>query len=145
MGTYNGYYKISSTDLLDIVMPVGTVFLSVSDSFNPQTAWGGEWSKISSGYCLWTTTINNGDATGTIGPGLPDFSGQLNAANNTAYAESCSGAFSGANTTGDHHKSRGYNGERYMVFDASSYNSIYGNSSTVQPPAYRVYAWRRTN
>lgn len=31
-----------------------------------------------------------------------------------------------------------------FYFDAASYNSIYGNASTVQPAAYYVYMWRRT-
>ncbi|MDO5305807.1 MAG: hypothetical protein Q4E87_09570 [bacterium] len=34
-----------------------------------------------------------------------------------------------------------------MYFDANNgatVKGIYGNSSTVQPPAYKVYAWKRT-
>ena len=31
------------------------------------------------------------------------------------------------------------------VFDASNCNTIYGNSTTVQPPAIRVYGWRRVS
>ena len=29
------------------------------------------------------------------------------------------------------------------VLDASKSNNIYGNSSTVQPPAYKVHFWKR--
>ena len=34
---------------------------------------------------------------------------------------------------------------RDFTFDASRSNSIYGNSNTVQPPAYYVYIWRRAS
>lgn len=30
-----------------------------------------------------------------------------------------------------------------FYFDASASNSIYGNSATVQPPAYYLYIWKR--
>jgi hypothetical protein len=30
-----------------------------------------------------------------------------------------------------------------LAFDASRSNSIYGKSSTVQPPAYYAYIWHR--
>lgn len=33
----------------------------------------------------------------------------------------------------------------YFKFNASKSNSIYGNSDTVQPPAYYVYMWRRAS
>mgnify|MGYP006956018656 FL=1 len=30
-----------------------------------------------------------------------------------------------------------------IAFDASRSSSIYGNSTTVQPPAIRIYCWKR--
>ena len=36
-------------------------------------------------------------------------------------------------------------GQSRYGFKASSFNSIYGNSSTVQPPAYYVYIWGRAS
>lgn len=38
-----------------------------------------------------------------------------------------------------------YDTIRNVRFDASKSNSIYGNSDTVQPPAYYVYMWRRAS
>lgn len=32
-----------------------------------------------------------------------------------------------------------------MSFEASGSNSIYGNATTVQPPAYFVYIWKRVS
>lgn len=33
----------------------------------------------------------------------------------------------------------------YSLFDASRSSSIYGSSSTVQPPAYVVHIWKRVS
>ena len=46
MGTYNGYYKINTVDLIDIFYPVGTIYETENANFNPQTVWGGTWVKI---------------------------------------------------------------------------------------------------
>ena len=32
--------------------PVGSVFITISSSFNPANHWGGTWSKIAEGQCL---------------------------------------------------------------------------------------------
>lgn len=32
--------------------PVGSIYMSVSSGFNPNTSFGGTWSKIAEGHCL---------------------------------------------------------------------------------------------
>lgn len=32
--------------------PVGSIYISTSSTFNPQTAWGGTWEKTANGRCL---------------------------------------------------------------------------------------------
>ncbi len=32
--------------------PVGSVYITISSSFNPASQWGGTWSKIAEGQCL---------------------------------------------------------------------------------------------
>lgn len=32
--------------------PVGSIYISISSSFNPNTSFGGTWSKIAEGQCL---------------------------------------------------------------------------------------------
>ena len=32
--------------------PVGSVYITISSSFNPANKWGGTWSKIAEGQCL---------------------------------------------------------------------------------------------
>lgn len=38
--------------------PVGSIYMSISSSFNPNTSFGGTWSKIAEGHCL----IQGGDS-----------------------------------------------------------------------------------
>lgn len=32
--------------------PIGSIYISTSSTFNPQTAWGGTWKKTADGRCL---------------------------------------------------------------------------------------------
>lgn len=32
--------------------PVGSIYMSISSNFNPNTSFGGTWSKIAEGHCL---------------------------------------------------------------------------------------------
>lgn len=49
--------------------PVGSVYITISSSFNPADQWGGRWSKIAEGQCLiqagsnYTLGSTGGEAT----------------------------------------------------------------------------------
>ena len=49
--------------------PVGSVYITISSSFDPATQWGGTWSKIAEGQCLiqsgntYTLGSTGGEAT----------------------------------------------------------------------------------
>jgi hypothetical protein len=97
---------------------------------------------VSSGKALWTGTGSNGN--GTIAAGLPNIAGDPGIGFfNTG--KQVSGAFyqkTGAAVRTHPHDER--NESSGLAFDASKSNTIYGNSTTVQPPAYVVNVWRRT-
>lgn len=38
--------------VLDFFYPVGSIYISTSTTFNPQTTWGGTWVKTAKGRCL---------------------------------------------------------------------------------------------
>lgn len=38
--------------------PVGSIYISTSSTFNPQTAWGGTWRKTADGRCLIGASTN---------------------------------------------------------------------------------------
>lgn len=45
-------YGRGGNDLLNLIYPVGSIYISTSSTFNPQTAWGGTWRKTADGRCL---------------------------------------------------------------------------------------------
>lgn len=154
-GTYNwklvgGAKKLDTSDLLNKVYPVGSIYMSITNT-SPASFLGGSWSKIGAGYALWTATSGAG---GTISAGLPNITGNIQKVSgnhfllNAVTSEATSsGAFyiSSSTTTGYANSTGSKNMIRGLGFDASRMtNSLYGQSSTVQPPAYKVYAWRRT-
>ena len=58
--------------VLDFFYPVGSIYISTSSTFNPQTAWGGTWKKTADGRCLigasdkYPLRSTGGEATHTI-------------------------------------------------------------------------------
>lgn len=153
--------------LLDAVYPVGCVYLSTTTSC-PVAALiiGSEWELVSSGKALWTgngksgtgttSTANfeNAPANTTISAGAPNITGTWTTSWNNAvkgfHGLSTSGAFydsysstsgSPGRITAEDSSNAGTKG--YPWFDASRSNPTYGNSTTIQPPAYVVNAWRR--
>lgn len=137
----NGFFKdlhVNGKSLVDLIYPKDSIFISLAD-VSPATYFANTtWTKLSAGYALWTASSGAG---GTISAGLPNITGYV--ATNSYYGTN-SGVFqaSGSNYVWK------YNSASYWTqgatFDASRSSSIYGNSSTVQPPAIKVYAWRRT-
>lgn len=63
---------ISSNDLnqqvknavLSMFFPVGSIYLSASDSFNPNDSWGGTWEKIENRFLLGSSASKAVGATG---------------------------------------------------------------------------------
>lgn len=139
-------------EILNSLYPIGTIYLTTSTngvgSSSPASWLGGTWERLPEGYALWTASSGAG---GTISAGLPNITGSLGGDNSEAYRFRGNRVQSGALYTNEWNSSKytgnstfnGYNAQT-INFDASRSNSIYGASTTVQPPAYKVYAWRRT-
>lgn len=45
-------YGLGGKELIDRIYPVGSIYISTSSTFNPQTTWGGTWVKTAKGRCL---------------------------------------------------------------------------------------------
>lgn len=126
--------------------PVGSLYLSLTDENPSISLGGGTWVKVGSGKCLWGADSSH--AVGTeISAGLPNITGKIQGTGeyggvmciDPAFSGSLSGTQQGNSAWDGSHK-----GAYHITFDASKSNSIYGNSSTVQPPALAVNIWRRT-
>lgn len=143
----SGGLYVNGVSLINKIYPVGSIYMSV-ENVSPASWLGGTWERLPEGYALWTASSGAG---GTIGAGLPNITGYLGGDNSEAYRFRGNRVQSGALYTNEWTSSKytgnnsfnGYNAQT-INFDASRSNSIYGASSTVQPPAYKVYAWRRT-
>jgi len=80
--------------------------------------------------------IEGSTVSGTVkNAGLPNITGQFGSSSYGHKIDNPSGAFSSSGSTYDKPPYTDTSGGSILKFKASSSNSIYGNSSTVQPPA----------
>lgn len=135
---YQQYTTTAISTMLSNVYPVGSLYIGTQNTCPMATLISGStWVLVAQDKALWGG--NGSNANTTIAAGLPNITGTHGGADSNGT--SVSGAFynNGGSSSGDGH------GAGWSVgFDASRSNSIYGNSTTVQPPAYRVNVWRRT-
>lgn len=124
--------------------PVGSIYISTS-STSPASLFGGTWESIASERVLMGVSSSHG-AGSTVSAGLPNITGVLKDLFVSSHFNQSTGAFKRSSVSGLSEKTNSSNwlGWAEAQFYASDSNSIYGNSSTVQPAAYYVYMWRRT-
>lgn len=133
--TYN--LNNSATELVNLLYPVGSIYLSVS-SVNPGTLFGGTWEQIAEGQTLWSAGASYAADT-YVEPGLPNITGTGHYADNNGNWTGALYDAGHANYIGD-----GSASGTLIGLDASRSNPIYGNATTVRPPAFVVYMWKRT-
>lgn len=124
--------------------PVGSIYISTR-STSPASLFGGTWESIASERVLMGVSSSHG-AGSTVSAGLPNITGVLKDLFVSGHFNQSTGAFKRSSVSGFSEKtdSSDWLGWADAQFYASDSNSIYGNSSTVQPAAYYVYMWRRT-
>lgn len=129
------------SEILNALYPVGSIYIG-TQSTCPLTTLihNSTWELVATDRALWGGNGSNGNTT--IAAGLPNITAAASSHNGSL------GSLSGALATRTTGRSVGANtgsGFTYdFDFNASRSSSIYGNSTTVQPPAYRVNVWRRT-
>lgn len=152
-GQFYGDGSIYSNFLL-AAHPVGSIYQTISPENPSVTFGGGTWEKIAQDRVLMGASDTHPAGT-TIEAGLPNVKGTFTAALRDGFtdysANKITGAFyeNGTTTGDDSYNSISTNvgipsGGAPFGFDASRSNSIYGRSTTVQPPAYFTYTWLRT-
>lgn len=132
---------------LEAIYPVGAIYLATTSYCPLQNISGMSWRwvQVSQNRVLQGS---NGTNTGkTIDAGLPNLYGEIGL-RHTSVMPATNGVFQKtykylANNA--HFGSCGVNAYYAIVFNASASNSIYGNSTTVQPPAYVVTVWERVS
>lgn len=137
---------ISTT--LSTLYPVGSIYIGTQSTCPLATLiTGSTWTKVSGDKVLQTSSSSH-SANTTIDAGLPNITGSLNTSTKQ-YSSTINGDYGAFTATRvaatDRYRSDGANTNPFVLgFDASKSNAIYGNSTTVQPPAYVVNVWRRT-
>lgn len=147
----NAQSGVAILGLLETIYPVGSVYLSTTSTC-PLASLFGTWTLVSSGKALWTGTGSNGDTTKSAG--LPAITGSVSSSNttyggwNVASSDwSSDKAFTLTTKTNLLGFSAGSSRTTRVTgftFSAANSNTIYGSSTTVQPPAYVVNVWKRT-
>lgn len=130
------------------IPPVGFVWMS-TENVSPETMFENtHWELIAQNRVLMGAGSghNGGD---TIEAGLPNITGKATFVNsdgveNNAYPDIGAFYFGISNYSQVTSLTSG-TGKRDLQFDASRSSSVYGKSTTVQPPAYYVYMWRRAS
>ena len=144
--------------LLDILYPIGSVKITVTDTAPFKEYGFGTWKEVSKGRVLWGADDSH-KAGSTIEAGLPNITGDACGCEWTNTSSDKDGTQIGAFRI-----SRGGRGEnngevlavsswensqrgvrrRNLNLDASRCSSVYGKSTTVTPPSYVVHFWQRT-
>ena len=136
-----GIKPLGNLSILETIYPVGSIYIGTMATCPLAAAGLGTWELVSSGRVLQGSDSTH-TAGSTVEAGLPNITADWNSAQ---YEEGW-GTSNGA-VYATYNGSAEYNSSSYGMrayFDASRSSSIYGNSTTVQPPAYVVNIWKRT-
>lgn len=136
----------SQKALIDLLYPVGIIVTTGTDTAKkPGEAEGlATWEEIAQDRVLQGTSSGAGV---TIEAGLPNITGSIigysdrtgfGGADGIAYMDDMQERIPSMGDIFPGNKSA-----LRVRLDASKSNNIYGNSSTVQPPAYKVHFWKR--
>lgn len=136
----------SQKALIDLLYPLGIIVTTGTDTAKkPGEAEGlATWEEIAKDRVLQGCTSG---ASGTLEAGLPNITGSIigysdrtgfGGADGMAYMDDMQERIPSMGDIFPGNKSA-----LRVRLDASKSNNIYGNSSTVQPPAYKVHFWKR--
>ena len=138
--------------LIDWIYPIGSI-KAFATGVDPNKIYQSQtWEEVAQGRVLMGADDNR-EAGTTVEAGLPNITGGIRPSirdgGYAAMTDSSSGALYNKSENG--YKSTnialntnsGYKGS-WIYFDASRSSSVYGNSNTVQPPAYFIHYWKRT-
>lgn len=155
-GQFYGDGSIYSNFLL-AAHPVGSIYQTISPENPAVTFGGGTWEKIAQDRVLMGASDTHLAGT-TVEAGLPNIKGSFEARPHMSGNEFVGGSITGGDgklfahsiqTSNNINNSMTETGNIYksdvVFFNASASNSIYGASTTVQPPAYFTYTWLRTD
>lgn len=134
--------KVSTSDLFDLVYPVGSIYLSVN-STSPSTLFGGTWTQIKDSFLLsagdtYTAGATGGSATDDLSHGYAKIGRSSNDMTQLAYksVSVSSGTFNrNALNNG------GFGGDNRTITEGTEL----GGYVDTLPPYLVVYTWKRVS
>lgn len=139
-----GNYALKEREAFLMAHPIGSYYISQNPT-SPAELYGGGWEELDAGKTIWTIPTTETGAGEIIEAGLPNITGWYNwvqAGKDAGYG----GAFSGTKQSGGTNQvtsSTAFWNVSFNANNGASVKGIYGNSNTVQPPAVKVYMWKR--
>ena len=117
-------------------------FWASDDPTSPASFIGGTWERIEGKFIIGASDTH--PAGTTVEAGLPNITAKVTSQYGIFNADA-EGAFYFADGAHYEYPATGLGGALIhdLRFSAANSNSIYGKSTTVQPPAYCMYLWRR--
>ena len=146
--------KVDTQVLVDMFYPVGSVYMTTSDTLPAFMSYG-TWEEIASDRVLQGASSSH-KAGSTVAAGLPTLpeiellyrqDSTSSGVYDSTYGHNGKTGSSYSNTSGtdEYMQSCKTDGKTLAPFGAVYYSStIYGASATVQPPAYIVHIYKRT-
>ena len=61
MGRFNEDTTIGGKSILDFIYPVGSIYYTTDDAFNPNEYWGGTWEEINDRFIYGTSVKTEGN------------------------------------------------------------------------------------
>lgn len=125
---------------MQMIFPIGGCLFLLNDS-DPNTMYEGTtWELVGQDRCIQGASTTH-PANSTVEAGLPNITGSFAPWNwQDGGAKGCFYAV----VNSSRYDAKGASGGSTTYFDASRSNSIYGASTTVQPPALCMNIWKRT-
>ena len=137
--------KNALAQVIESIYPVGSIYIGVQSSCPIADLGIGTWQIVSSGKVLQGADSTH-ETCSSIDAGLPNITGKIESSYLTVHKDNVEGSLSYAEDARPYYGSTASTSSLYcrgISLDASTSSNIYGNSSTVQPPAYVVNIWQR--
>lgn len=131
--------KAFKDSLLGLIYPIGALYIGTQDSCPIEKLFKSKWELIEGDRVLQSSSSEH-NAGELIEAGLPNITGRMG--NTDGSSSSATGCFYRHGSSGKLQNKDGAK-DPNIYFDASRSSSVYGNSETVQPPAYVVNIWQR--
>jgi len=134
---------ITITTLINAIYPIGSIYIGTTVNC-PLASIVGTWEKIDENLVLQSSSQSHQAGT-TIAAGLPNIAGNVAKWNNGLNLGVSGPFYVDGSSSGTRYLAHSSDSPSQVIikFNAARCSSVYGNSDTVQPPAYVVNIWKR--